>query len=413
LDVIEFLCTKDPEACTVDQYKLGKTPIHAAVSRGQDIEVIRFLMRKRPQAVEEIDAWGKTPLACACASASQYEDEENLTAVLDLLVDPVRIRTPDRSGMLPLHIACMNSARLEDIEMLLDEYPDAITATDHNGRMPLHAACTNPRIQLQVLDMLVTAYPDALKTFDKMGAVPLHIAIQRKLPADVVLFIIDQAEGAVRTREASSHMYPLHLACKAGSDYEILEALIDIYPKAIDMVDKDGNTIFHVACTCRRLTYSFASLLLEQCSYETIQQPNEEGALPLHLAVTNRSPWPVLELLIDHYPKALDIKDKKGNVPMHRAFLQKSTEMHVLVRLAQRNPHAMNRQNKKGRVPIDLCTLETEKKFKRARKWYNFRMAYFPCCICMKFDYGEEYQPTAQTQEGGGAAAADNTVAIS
>lgn len=395
--MIEFLVSKDPDAVKATQYKLGKTPVHAAVSRGQSIDVIRFLMRKRPQAVEEVDAWGKTPLACACASSAHYDDPDQLAAVLDMLVDFIRIKQPDRAGMLPLHIACMNSARLADIEMLLDEYPEAIRTPDKQGRLPLHAACANPRVELEVLQFLVEAYPDALKTFDKMGAVPLHLSIQRKLPIDCVYYLIDQAEGAVRTREASTHMYPLHLACKAGADYELLDTLMDIYPKAIDAIDNNGNTLFHVACTSRKLDLELADRLLEQCHYETVQIANEDGALPLHLAVSNRASWPVLQLLIDHYPEALDIKDDKGNVPLHRAFMT-TTKMHVLVRLAQAHPRAHHRINKRGKIPLDLASLELEKRFKRASRWYNLRMAFCPCCIRMKFaEYEQQYQPGTDT----------------
>jgi len=369
---------------TATQYKLGKTPVHAAVARGQSLEVIQYLLRKRPQALEEEDAWGKTPLACVAASSAFYDDPDECAAVFDFLIDPTRIQQCDRAGMLPLHIACANSASVENIQALLDEYPEAIRWPDNNGRLPLHAACTNPRVELELLELLVQEYPEALKTFDKMGAVPLHLSIQRKLPADAVLFLIEQAEGAVRTREAATMMYPLHLACKAGSEMEIMETLLDIYPRAIDAVDKKGNTIFHVACMARTLTPEFCEKLLEYCSYETIQEANEDGSLPLHLAVQNRASMPVLQLIIDYYPEALDIKDEKGNTPMHKAF-QTTTEMHVLVRLAQQNPHAMNRRNKKGQKPLDIASVALEKKFIRARRWYNIRMAYCPCCIRMKF----------------------------
>lgn len=233
---------KDPEALTVDSYKLGKTPVHTAVCCGQSLEVIRFLLRKRPQALGEEDAWGKTPLACAAASSHHYQSSEDFAEVLDFLVDPVRIIQPDRAGLLPLHIACLNRNRLEDIEMLFDEFPDAICQPDNMGRLPLHSACINPHVQLELLEFLVEGHPEALKTFDKNGSVPLHLAIQRKVPVECVLFLISQAEGAVRTREASSMMYPLHMACKMGSDFEILEALIDIFPKAIDIPDKVSVT---------------------------------------------------------------------------------------------------------------------------------------------------------------------------
>lgn len=135
---------------------------------------------------------------------------------------------------------------------------------------------------------------------------------------------------------------------------------------------------------CSKLDFEFAQLLLQQCGHDTVRTTNEDGSLPLHLAVQHRAPWPVLELLIDHYPQALDIKDAKGDVPLHKAF-QTVTKMHVLVRLAQLNHHALNRINVKGLKPLDCASVLVEKRFKRARMWYNIRKAYCPYCIRNRF----------------------------
>lgn len=383
LEVATFLVDQDPEAMTLEHYKLGKTPLHVAAGRGASVEVVQFLMRKRPEAVADKDAWGKSPLACVCALSDQEESDPNVAAVFYLLIDPARICEPDRGGMLPLHIACASGAALGNVEMLLDEYPDAIRLPDKNGRLPFHAACTNPSVSVDLLDMLATAFPGALRTFDNLGAVPLHIAIQRKLPTEIILFLIEKEEGAVRTREASSKMYPIHLAARAGSDAEVVEKLADIYPFAIESVDAKGNTVFHVACMHRQLTVEFAEMLLEKCSYETTRKVNEDQSLPLHLAVQSRAPMPVLQLLIDHYPEALICKDKKGNVPLHKAF-QTTTEMHVLVRLAQQNHKALVKRNKRGNTPEDCASEILQKSFRRARYWYNIRRAYCPICIRMK-----------------------------
>lgn len=438
LEVIKFLVAQDPEVMKLDKYKLGKSPVHVAANRGAPVEVVQYLLQQRPEAIAEKDVWGKTPLACACAaipvvdndddsknavasknddehndddnkrsindkvtsdndgddndnkeinnkelSNNKIKDKDNSLAILRLLTDSARIAEPDRGGMLPLHIACVSGASVEIIAQLLDEYREAIRLPDNNGRLPLHAACMNPRVNLDALDLLHKAYPAALRIFDKTGSVPLHIAIQRKLSASVVHFLIDKEEGAVRTREASSKMYPLHLACRVGADVDVLERLVEIYPVAIEAVDARGNSIFHLACTYRQLTVDFAELLLDKCSFDTIRKVNEEQSLPLHLAVQYKAAMPVLQLLIDHYPEALLCKDTKGNVPLHKAF-QNLTPMPILVRLAQQNHHALCRRNNRGDTPMECAPLLLQKQFKRARYWYNLRKAYCPICIRMK-----------------------------
>ena len=386
IDVVSYLLDNDPDAMTLESYKLGRTPLHIAAGRGASIDVVQLLIRLRPEAVHEKDAWGKTPFACACAAVAEFNDVENnayVSELMHLLKDNKTISDPDRSGMLPLHIACASGMSIENVEYLLDEYPEAICTPDNNGRLPFHAACTKNSITTDVLDLLAAAFPEALRTFDKQGAVPLHIALQRKLPADIILYLIDKEIGAVRTREASTQMYPLHIAARAGADSTVLERIADIYPQAIDAVDSKGNTIFHLACTFRQLTVEFAELLLDRCDPETVCKVNEDQCLPLHVAVQHRASWPVLRLLIDLHPDALLFKDKKGNIPLHKAF-QTNTEMHVLVRLAQEDRHQLSKRNQRGYRPMECASPVVQKNFRRARYWYNVRKAYCPVCIRMK-----------------------------
>ena len=103
-------------------------------------------------------------------------------------------------------------------------------------------------------------------------------------------------------------------------------------------------------------------------------------------------------MIMDHYPEALDIKDNKGNVPLHRAFMT-PTEMFVLVRLAHANNHALNRINKKGKLPLDIATLAVEKEFNRARKWYNIRLAFCPCCVRRTFPEYDEFYNSKNNQD--------------
>jgi ankyrin repeat protein len=366
------------------------------VANNNHLDVINYLLELRPLALAETDAWGKTPLACACMiqihanhpddddESHQQQQQQQQVAIVHRLIDSTRIRKTDRAGMLPLHIAGQNAASLDCLRLLLDAYPMAIQTGDKNGRLPLHAACTNPRSTRACLHYLIQAYPEALKTFDKLGALPLHLAIQRRLPTDVILYLIDQAEGAARTKESSSHMYALHMACRANADVTLIERLIQVYPEAIDAVDQEGNTFFHAACRNKAMDVDFVQLLLDKCSYQIMKQTNKEGCLPLHIACQSRLPYDVLALMIDYYPPALLAVDQRGNTPLHKAFQCCSTELKTLVRLSQLEHRALQKRNVRGDRPEDCVGALVQKRFRRARVWYNVRMAYCPVCIWHK-----------------------------
>ena len=98
LEVVKLLISKDPDAVILTQYKLGRTPVHAAVSNGAPLNVVEYVLELRPLAVGERDAWGKTPLACACMNAGP--DDPNAAAVLYRLIDPTRIRKASQTRMV-------------------------------------------------------------------------------------------------------------------------------------------------------------------------------------------------------------------------------------------------------------------------------------------------------------------------
>ena len=43
---------------------------------------------------------------------------------------------------------------------------------------------------------------------------------------------------------------------------------------------------------------------------------DDQGMLPIHLAIRIESPVPVVQLLLMAYPAALDVQDRKGRIPL-------------------------------------------------------------------------------------------------
>ena len=63
-----------------------------------------------------------------------------------------------------------------NIQRLIDEFPESVTAFDDKGYTPLHIACKEGA-PLNVIDALVRAWPDSVKwpTFNKKMMLPLHL----------------------------------------------------------------------------------------------------------------------------------------------------------------------------------------------------------------------------------------------
>ena len=111
------------------------------------------------------------------------------------------------AGDLPIHVACREGASNEVIEELLmgDGYESA-QVEDCEGRLPLHLAVGNKTISLKTIQTLISVYDRAARTPDDFS------------------------------------LLPLHWACSKNSSAQIIEALIQAYPYAIEAEDAWGRT---------------------------------------------------------------------------------------------------------------------------------------------------------------------------
>lgn len=106
---------------------------------------------------------------------------------------------------------------------------------------------------------------------------------------------------------------PLHAACTSWrpmspSDLTVIIELINIYPEALTLVDRDGWTALHRACHCANTTSPIVKELVarrEKCVYAR----NRYGDLPLHVA-SGCDSVEVVETLLGKYSGAA----REGNL---------------------------------------------------------------------------------------------------
>lgn len=75
----------------------------------------------------------------------------------------------NEEGETTLHIACKNSAPVEDIKQLMATDNTAVRVQDCRGYLPLHQACMNGQSTFEVIEVLIEAYPIGLGVRSKMG----------------------------------------------------------------------------------------------------------------------------------------------------------------------------------------------------------------------------------------------------
>lgn len=113
-----------------------------------------------------------------CAEAVSKDDIAWRNAVALLAKEPslAQVHTPE--GWNPLHICCMGPVPYYVIRCLLYAYAPALAAADEGKRLPLHLLCASPYCDVEVLQLIVEEYPVALSQKDNQGFVPLHLLLR-------------------------------------------------------------------------------------------------------------------------------------------------------------------------------------------------------------------------------------------
>ena len=127
--------------------------------------------------IHKRDKSDKLPIHIACEANTPVE-------VLSMLVemDRATLQIADRTGSLPLHLLCCNSATTptDDVSVryLVEQGGvGTLTARNHKGALPLHnlVASTNPT--LRTVQYLIQSFPEAVTAWtDDKGLYPFMVA---------------------------------------------------------------------------------------------------------------------------------------------------------------------------------------------------------------------------------------------
>ncbi|CAB9527606.1 expressed unknown protein [Seminavis robusta] len=118
-------------------------PLHVALLFWNSVNVVSFLISKDPQAVRQADGFeGNLPLHCAMS--------------IPLNLD----------GCVPQK---QTNQQQTKIQILVDQYPEAILTKNKHERTPLHMALVTPRLSFDTMDLLVRKLPPSFQELEFHG----------------------------------------------------------------------------------------------------------------------------------------------------------------------------------------------------------------------------------------------------
>jgi ankyrin repeat protein len=225
----------DIEATTIS----GFTPLHLACDQGHLAVVIQLLSPSDSNGATTISILGKRKSRGADTEAKNSEGNTPLhfaswkghvAIVQALLSGGGNILAANNDGHLPIHYA-VRARKSEVAKYLLQK----LYATTR--RLPLHEL-------LEDLTWIGNSYSSS--------APPLRAALyQNVLSTDDIVeileFLVGQNPGLLSSRDQDGSL-PLHVACRRGSSFTIVQSLVNLYKASVKCVTSEGNLPLFLAC---------------------------------------------------------------------------------------------------------------------------------------------------------------------
>lgn len=167
------------------------------------------------------------------------------------------------------------------------------------------------------------------------------INLAKSYPDDV------RKQFPVRVEKKETRMHALHLACTKNPNREIIDTLIECFPKAVEMTDTRFNRLpLHFACL-NAANENVVRTLLRANATNSANRVATNGRLPIHYASAYGSSPEVITALIEYYPHGVRVADKRGMLPLHLACLQNASA-HVILVLLKAFPESVYYKTIKG-----------------------------------------------------------------
>jgi ankyrin repeat protein len=231
----------------------GKTPLSEASMRG-NVQVVKEFLDHGAD-VEAKDYTGWTPLHWACYYG-------RVTVGNELLSRGANIEAKTYQGETPLHCAYSHMAV---VKALLSGGAN-ILAANNNGHLPVHVAVEAGRSSAVAEYLLQQLYATTcLLPLHKLvedltwigdpksrDAPPLRYALHRNvLGMDDVLeileYLAERNSEFLSSRDRDGSL-PLHVACRRGAAFTIIQSLVDLYKASVKSVTPGGDLPLFLAC---------------------------------------------------------------------------------------------------------------------------------------------------------------------
>lgn len=386
----ELMATRHTRQLTVrsDRDAARPLPLHYAVQHHTTtpFRLLQAMYLAYPDAVREVDGYGRTPLHLAFRERAPRRVLELLLSQRHRLMNEPTRQNPMRTsvwvmqsmgGDTPLHVALRYGISLELLRWLLRHETVARAGvkvwTTRNGHglgllhMVVAELFDRSAYAKSVVHVLLRLGAGATlcSSTTADGDLALHVAIQRCSEVDeserveawvwLIRTLVDAYPGALATRRTYDPLLAMHLLIR--TTYLPEDFVIEMLDKTVGVahvadseeakhkqftLDGTGTTLLHYVLLHRPQDSRLANLVMDQMPTSPQRAMQLSGDLPLHIAVRNGTPPTTVQRLCELHGFACQARNSHQELPIHLAAMSPLCSEHVVRILLHHCPFVFN-----------------------------------------------------------------------
>jgi ankyrin repeat protein len=338
----------------------GKYLLHFACSNQAPVDVVIVLLDVYPKALQKKSTWrngGWLPIHCAAACDAPPKVMEALIHANNKCT-----MSTDDKGRLPLHLACCHQASTDLVVMLIRAHSHGPREDDLEGKLPVHLAleCLSP-IWETIRKMLSSNSEKSCKIKHADGTRALHWAVRRRAPVDIVNTILEAYPRAVRKSDLRGRS-ALHWSCAYGEraeppNLETINLLLQKNPHAAREVDENGKYPLFLAYEYGdRLDEIVKDTLVQAYPYAEVIWRGNCGMDELIYAMggdnhDGPTDWVRAHQLFQDFPETMTRKGSWGRTCLHFAA-SACAPLVIIKHLLKAQPRAVSTLDRRGALPL-------------------------------------------------------------
>jgi ankyrin repeat protein len=345
--------SEHPEEAFTVAAPLNETALATACRMKASASLISALVKVNPDAAVQTLVTGKTPLHLWCSdlrlTSRGVGFDDDVTVVRTMLTArPSAATVRDADGFLPLHWACAAgpAASLAMFRSLISARPESVIAKNNGGVSPLGMLWSRSalneedgrcilsvdaaRLHERAADMERIATSRAynrsvaVRPLGNSAAIWAKILLMARAAYHGTLGDAAESETCTSSQKNDDIFRPLHALAGIDVPASMISFALQVHsndPGALDEANREGNLALHEATSRRPENHldlmdadadrGGAITALVNAYPHATRVRNKKGRIPINLAIEAGATWEVggIRHLLRIYPEALEVKD--------------------------------------------------------------------------------------------------------